>query len=49
MINILKFRTLYSFSQFSFNRLIFKVVIHKMLVRIVDREDPDLTVSSEAV
>ena len=29
--------------------LVFRAVIHKMLVRIVNREDPDQTASSEAV
>ena len=37
MVNVLKFQTLFLF------------LFHKMLVRITNREDPDQTVSSEAV
>ena len=35
--------------QFSNKMLVIKAGIHKMLVRIKNREDPDQTVSSEAV
>ena len=34
---------------FSNKMLIFRVLIHKMLARIANREDPDQTASSEAV
>ena len=34
---------------FSNKMLIFRAGIHKMLVRIANREDPDETASSEAV
>ena len=34
---------------FSNKMLVFRAGIHKMLVRIANREDPDLTASSEAV
>ena len=42
-VNVLKFQTLlFLFS----NKM---MVIHKMLIRIANREDPDQTASSEAV
>ena len=47
MVNFLKFRTL-SF-QFSNKMLGFRAGIHKMLVTIANREDPEHTASSEAV
>ena len=42
MVNVLKFRTLT-------NKTLIRAGIHKMLVRIANREDPDQTASSEAV
>ena len=39
MINVLKFRTLLFL--FSNKMLVFSAGIHKMLVRIANREDPD--------
>ena len=46
-VNAQKFRTL--FSLFSNKILVFKAGIHKVLVRIANREHPDQTASSEAV
>ena len=37
------------FFLFSNKKLVFRAGIHKMLVRIANREDPDQTASSEAV
>ena len=48
MVIILKFRTLFSFC-YSNKMLVTWAGIHKMLVRMVNREDPDQTASSEAV
>ena len=47
MVNVLKFRILLFL--FSNKMLVFRAGIHKMLVRIASREDPDQTASSEAV
>ena len=47
-VNVLKFPTLF-FSLFSNKILVIMVVIHKMLIRIANREDPEQTASSEAV
>ena len=44
MVNVLKFQTLFLFL-FSNKMLLFKTGIHKMLVRIANREDPDQTAS----
>ena len=46
MVNVLKLRTPFSILN---EMLIFRAGIHKMLVRIANREDPDQTASSEAV
>ena len=43
-VNVLKFQT-----HFSNKMLVFRAGVHKMLVRISNREDPDQTASSEAV
>ena len=49
MVNVYEFRTLFSFcSQIHVNDG-FRAGIHKMLVRIANREDPDQTASEEAV
>ena len=49
MVNVLlKFRKLFS-SFFSNKILVIRAGIHKMLVRIANRVDPDQTTSSEAV
>ena len=47
-VNVLKFGTLFSF-MFLNKMLFIRAGIHKMLVRIANREDPDQTASSEAV
>ena len=49
-VNVLKFGTLFYFL-FLIKLLVFRAGIHKMLVRISNREDPDQTASesSEAV
>ena len=47
MVNVLKFQTLLFL--FSNKMLVFRAGIHKMLVRIANREDPDQTASEEAV
>ena len=47
MVNVLMLRTL--FFLVSNNMLIFRAGIHKLLVRIANREHPDQTASSEAV
>ena len=46
MINDLKFQTVFSF--FPSNYKVFKAEIHKMLVRIANRDEPDQTASSKA-
>ena len=46
-VNVLKFLTL--FFLFSNKILVNRAGIHKMVVRIANREDPDQTASSEAV
>ena len=46
-VKVLKFQTL--FFLFSNKILVFSTGIHKMHVRIANREDPDQTASSEAV
>ena len=46
-VNVLKFRTLFSFC--SQIKLVFRAVIHNMFIRIANREDPDQTATSEAV
>ena len=47
MVNVLKFRTfLFLISN---KILVIRAEIHKMLVRIANREDPNQTISSEAV
>ena len=48
MVNVLKFQNFFFFL-FSNKMLLFAAGIHKILVRIVNREDPDQTASSEAV
>ena len=45
MVNVLKFLTL--FSLFSNKMTIIRDEIHKLLVRIANREDPDQTASSD--
>ena len=40
MVNILTFQTL--FCLFSNKMLVIRVVFHKMLIRIANREEPDL-------
>ena len=47
-VNILKLLTLFFFL-FSNEMLVSRAGIHKMLVKIANREDPDLTASSEAI
>ena len=47
MVKVLKFGTLFSF--FSQKMLVIRAGIQKMLVRIVNRDNPDQTASSEAV
>ena len=47
MVNVLKFSTL--FFLFPNKMLVIKAVIHKMLVRLANREDSDQTASLEAV
>ena len=47
-VNVLKFWTLFSFC-FSNKIWVIKAGIHKMFVRIANREDPDQTASLEAV
>ena len=42
MVKFLKFWTFFLFSN---KMLVFKAEIHKMLVRIANREDPDQTAS----
>ena len=46
-VNVLKFRTLLFL--FSNKMLVFRAGMHKMLVRIANREDPEQTASLEAV
>ena len=46
MVNVLKFRTLFSFCS---KKMVIRAGIHKMLVRITNRGDPDQTASEEAV
>ena len=46
-VNVLKIRTLLFL--FSNKMLVFRAGTHKVFVRIANREDPDQTVSSEAV
>ena len=46
MVNVLKFPTLFFFL-FSNKMLVIKAGTHKMVVKIVNREDPDQTASSE--
>ena len=48
MVNVLKFQTLFFF-HFSNKMKMFKAGIHKMHVRIANREDTDQNASSEAV
>ena len=48
-VNVLKFWTLFLFDLFSNKMLIFRAGIHKMLVRIANREDLDQTTSLEAL
>ena len=49
-VNVLKFRTFFSLINLISNTiLVFRAGIYEMLVRIVSREDPDQTASSEAV
>ena len=46
-VNVLKFQTLFTFC---FQRkCVIRAGIHKILLRIANREDPDQTASSEAV
>ena len=45
-VNVLNFK--HFLFVFSNEMLVFRVWIHKMLVRIAKREDPDLTATSEA-
>ena len=47
-VNFLKFQTLF-FIIYSYETLVIRAGIHKMLVRITNGEDPDQTASSEAV
>ena len=47
-VNVLKFQTLFLFCS-QIKSWVIKAGIHKMLVRIANREDPDQTASSEAV
>ena len=47
MVNVLKFGTLF-LPLFSNKMLVFRAGIHKMDVRIANREDPEQTASSEA-
>ena len=47
IVNVLKFRTLIFL--FSNKMLVFRAGIHKILVGIANREDPDQTASEEAV
>ena len=47
-INVLTFRTLFSFCSQD-KSLVIGVEIHKMLVRIANRKEPDKAASSEAV
>ena len=47
-INVLKFWNTF-LSLFLDKMLVFRAGIHKILVRIANREDPDQTASSEAV
>ena len=46
MVNVLKFQVL--FSLFSNKMLVIRDRIHKMFIRIANREDPDQTASLEA-
>ena len=46
MVNVLKLRTLFSSV---LKMLVIRAGIHKKLVRIANREDPDQNASSEAV
>ena len=48
MVNVLKFQTLCLFL-FSNKMLVIRAGIHKMLVRIANREYPDQAASAEAV
>ena len=47
MVNVRKFGTLLFL--FSTKMMVIRATIHKMLVRIANREDPDQTASEEAV
>ena len=47
MVNVLKFWTF--FFLFSNKMMVIRAGIHKLLIRIANREDPDKTASSEAV
>ena len=47
-VNVLKFRTLYSFSS-HLKMVVIMAEINILLVRIANRVDPDQAVSSEAV
>ena len=47
IVNVLKFRTLIFL--FSNKMLVFRAGMHKILVRIANREDHDQTASEEAV
>ena len=47
--NVLKFLTLFFLLANTCKMLVFRTGIHKVLVEIVNREDPDQTASSEAV
>ena len=44
---LLKIQTLFAFLTFSNKVLVISHGIHKMLIRIANREDPDQTVSSD--
>ena len=48
MVNVLKFRTLFSFCSQK-KMLVIRAETQKMLLRKANREDPDQTASSEAV
>ena len=48
MVKVLIFQTLFFFP-FSNKMLVLRAGIHKMIVRIANREDPDQTASEEAV
>ena len=48
MVNVLKLLTLFSFCS-QIKMFLFRAGIHKKLVRIANREDPDQTASSDEV